>query len=38
MDGTPHVVGMVLRYFRKKDLLVAVKISNVVDLLNTDKG
>jgi hypothetical protein len=35
--ASPHVVGMVLRYFRKNDLLVAVKISTVIDLLNTDK-
>jgi hypothetical protein len=35
--ASPHVVGMALRYFRKKDLLVAVKIRTIIDLLNTDK-
>ena len=34
--ASPHVIGMALRYFRKKDLLVAVKISMVIELLNTD--
>ena len=34
--ASPHVVGIVLRYFRKKDLLMAVKISTAIDLLITD--
>ena len=36
--ASPHVVGIVLRYFRKKRLLVAVKIETVVELLRTDRS
>jgi hypothetical protein len=35
--ASPHVVGLALRYFRKKELLGAVRISAVIDLLNSDK-
>jgi hypothetical protein len=35
--ASPHVVGIAQRYFRKKGLLMAVKISTVIDLLNTDE-
>jgi hypothetical protein len=39
--ASPYVVGVALRYFkkntrRKDDLLMAVKISTVIDLLKTD--
>ncbi len=33
--ASPHVVGIVLRYFRKKKLVVAVKIQTVIELLTT---
>ena len=41
--ASPHVVGIALRYFKKNslrstDLLMAVKISAVIDLLISDKG
>jgi hypothetical protein len=41
--ASPHVVGIALRYFKKDnrrrdDLLMAAKISTVIDLLKTDKG
>jgi hypothetical protein len=41
--ASPHVVGMVLRYFKKnrlrsRDLLMAVKISTVIDLLDSGKN
>jgi hypothetical protein len=40
--ASPHVVGIVLRFFKKnsvrsRDLLMAVKINTVIDLLDSDK-
>jgi hypothetical protein len=34
--ASPHVIGIVLRYFRKKKLIVAVKIQTVIELLKSD--
>ncbi len=34
--SSPHIVGIALRYFPLKSLLVAAKTSTVLDLLNTD--
>lgn len=35
---SPHVVGITLSHFKSKDLLIAVKVSVVIDLLETDKA
>ena len=35
---SPHMVGIVQRFSRKKGILIVRKISTLIDLLNTDGG